>query len=101
MRLLPLRPHSPLEERHAHGRMLRKHLGRAMLGRWKAPPGRADPVETVLRAEHGRLPKLLPIKHGRMAVSPFGFFRGAVAIMAADLATLPVPTTLNATSTGR
>src|SRR5215470_5657564 len=78
VRLLPLRPHSPLEERHAHGRMLRKHIGRALLGRWKPARERADPVETILRAEHGR-----------MAVSPFGFFRGAVAIMAADLATLP------------
>jgi uncharacterized protein (DUF2252 family) len=47
-------------------------------------------VETVLHAEHGRLPDLLPIKHGRMAVSPFGFFRGAVATMVADLGTLPV-----------
>ena len=90
MRLLPLRAHSPLEERHAHGRMLRKHVGRALLGRWKPARERADPVETILGAEHGRLPKLLPIKHGRMAVSPFGFFRGAVAIMAADLAIQPV-----------
>src|SRR5262249_4142853 len=90
VRLLPLRPHSPFEERHARGRLLRKHGRRALLGRWKPAPGRADPVETILRAEHGRLPQLLPIKHGRMAVSPFGFFRGAVAIMAADLATQPV-----------
>src|SRR5262245_36762198 len=70
--------------------MLRKHLARTELGRWKPAPERADPVETVLRAEHGRLPGLLPIKHGRMAVSPFGFFRGAVPVMAADLARLPV-----------
>src|SRR5262249_12775931 len=44
----------------------------------------------LAEVERGRLPALLPIKHGRMAVSPFGFFRGAVPVMAADLARLPV-----------
>ena len=90
LRLLPLRPQNSLEERHAHGRALRKRLARAMHGRWKPAPGRADPLEILRRAEQGRLPDLLPIKHGRMAASPFGFFRGAAPIMAADLATLPV-----------
>ena len=48
-----------------------------------------DPVQLILASTAGRLPELLPIKFGRMAASPFGFFRGAVPLMAADLATLP------------
>jgi uncharacterized protein (DUF2252 family) len=52
----------------------------------------ADPVEvlSLLRAEdRGRVPELLPIRYGRMLASPFTFYRGAAAVMAADLASLP------------
>jgi uncharacterized protein (DUF2252 family) len=48
--------------------------------------GRPDTLATLLKASHGRVPQLLPIKWGRMASSPFGFFRGAVPVMALDLA---------------
>ncbi len=48
-----------------------------------------DPIELLLSATEGRLPRLLPLKYSRMSSSPFAFFRGAVAIMAADLARLP------------
>jgi uncharacterized protein (DUF2252 family) len=48
-----------------------------------------DPIDLLLSATTGRLPQLLPLKYSRMAVSPFAFFRGAVAIMAADLANEP------------
>src|SRR5262249_40029880 len=72
------------------GRALRKRLPRLDQGRWRADPRRADPLEVLAGAERGRLPALLPIKHGRMAVSPFTFFRGAVPVMAADLAAVPV-----------
>ena len=47
---------------------------------------RPDPLATLLEASRGRLPDLLPIRWGRMAASPFGFFRGAVPLMALDLA---------------
>jgi uncharacterized protein (DUF2252 family) len=47
------------------------------------------PVELLVDASRDRLPELLPIKWARMAASPFGFFRGAVPLMAADLASLP------------
>ncbi len=90
MRLIAPRHHASLEERRARGRALRKRVPRQTQGAWQPDPGRADPVETIERAEQGRLTALLPIKHGRMAASPFGFFRGAAPIMAADLATLPV-----------
>ncbi|MBI3269383.1 MAG: DUF2252 family protein [Planctomycetes bacterium] len=47
-------------------------------------------METLLAASRGRLPELLPIKLGRMAASPFGFFRGAAPVMAGDLCALPI-----------
>jgi uncharacterized protein (DUF2252 family) len=55
---------------------------------WKASPRRADPVSALVAANRGRQPDLLPIKWARMNASPFGFFRGAAALMAGDLATM-------------
>jgi uncharacterized protein (DUF2252 family) len=55
----------------------------------KAGERKFDPVDVVLASGAGRLARLLPIKYARMAVSPFAFFRGAVPVMAADLARLP------------
>ena len=53
-------------------------------------PGRGrDPVGLLVEQEKSRVPELLPIRHGRMLVSPFTFFRGAALPMAADLATTP------------
>ncbi|HXJ81040.1 MAG TPA: DUF2252 domain-containing protein [Candidatus Methylomirabilis sp.] len=79
-----------VEERHAFGKSLRRALPRGDQGRWTTWAGRRDPLATLLEASHGRLPELLPIKWGRMAASPFGFFRGAVPVMALDLARSPV-----------
>ena len=56
---------------------------------WKAPSGRRDAVDLVLEAEKGRLPELLPLRHGRMVRSAFTFYRGAALTMAADLASTP------------
>jgi uncharacterized protein (DUF2252 family) len=50
---------------------------------------RADPVDTLLAQATSRVPELVPIRHGRMLVTPFTFYRGAAAVMAADLATTP------------
>jgi uncharacterized protein (DUF2252 family) len=80
----------PLKERRAQGRELRNVLGRAQQASWAPKKGRADPVATILAAQTGRVAHLLPIKMGRMAASPFAFFRGTAPLMAADLATLPV-----------
>jgi uncharacterized protein (DUF2252 family) len=49
-----------------------------------------DPVDVLSAQAESRLPELVPIRHGRMMASPFAFYRGAAAIMAADLA--PTPT---------
>ena len=54
---------------------------------WKAVADRRDPVELVAQSSGDGLPALIPIRHGRMASSPFAFYRGAAALMAADLAT--------------
>jgi uncharacterized protein (DUF2252 family) len=78
-----------IEARLAHGKSLRAGLPRSKQGEWQSPSDRPHPVETLLDANRGRLEELLPIKYGRMAVSPFGFFRGAAPLMARDFATLP------------
>ena len=49
-------------------------------------PLRADPVELLERQAASRVPELVPIRYGRMLVSPFTFYRGAALVMAADLA---------------
>ena len=54
-------------------------------GDWSAPSYRPDPVETIQRQNLTRVPELIPIRHGRMSLSPFTFFRGGAAIMAWDL----------------
>lgn len=76
-------------ERFAKGKEARKRVRRADHGEWKAGKQRHNPVETVLASSRGRLRDLIPIKMARMAASPFGFFRGAAPIMAADLGSLP------------
>jgi uncharacterized protein (DUF2252 family) len=82
-------PELTREERQAYGRSRREVVHRTDQGTWAPAPNRPDPVESVVTATKDRLPDLIPIKMGRMAVSPFNFFRGAAALMAADLATLP------------
>jgi uncharacterized protein (DUF2252 family) len=76
-------------DRIAFGKAERNRASRVEQARWKAPAHRADPREILLRSFHGHLPELRSIKEARMTASPFGFFRGAVPVMAADLASLP------------
>jgi uncharacterized protein (DUF2252 family) len=76
-------------ERYAEGKALRHKVARSLRGTWKAAAERADPIALLERSGEGRLPELLPLRYGRMLVSPFTFFRGAAAVMAADLAALP------------
>src|SRR5262249_56235929 len=53
------------------------------------PDQSRDPVGLLLEQEKSRVPELVPVRHGRMLVSPFTFFRGAALPMAADLSTTP------------
>ena len=77
-------------ERRAEGKALRDALPRSEHSGWKPPKDRPDPVEVVLAQNADRVPPLVPIRHGRMLQSPFAFYRGTAAIMAADLAHTPV-----------
>jgi uncharacterized protein (DUF2252 family) len=79
----------PRAERHALGLAARKQVARSAHADFTAKSCNPDPLALLAAAERGRLPKLLAIKHQRMAASAFGFFRGAVPIMAADLACHP------------
>jgi uncharacterized protein (DUF2252 family) len=77
-------------QRRAWGvRQRRQRVRRVDQGEWRARPSRPDPIATLKQSDADRLPELLPIKIERMAASPFGFFRGAAPVMAADLARLP------------
>jgi uncharacterized protein (DUF2252 family) len=76
-------------DRIAAGRALRKEVPRSSHGDWEVAAGRPDPVAVLVAQGESRVAELLPIRHGRMAESPFGFFRGAAAGMAADIASTP------------
>jgi len=82
-------PNPSIAARLARGKTLRKNLSRAKQGDWQPSSDRPNPIDTLQAADRGRVAELLPIKYGRMAVSPFGFFRGAAPVMARDLAALP------------
>ncbi len=77
-------------EQYASGKALRTICPRNAHAVWKAPSDRRDAVELVLEAEKGRLPDLLPLRHGRMVRSAFTFYRGSALTMAADLGSTPV-----------
>jgi len=62
---------------------------RESLGAWAPAEDRPDPVALLLEQSATRVPELVPIRHGRMLVSPFTFYRGAALVMAADLARSP------------
>lgn len=77
------------DERRAQGKALRRAAPRQDQGSWQPPEGRRDPVELLLESNKGRVAELVPIRFGRMLQSPFAFYRGSAALMAADLAVTP------------
>jgi uncharacterized protein (DUF2252 family) len=80
---------APIEERLRAGRGLREKVARKSQAGWTPSAKRPDPVDLLIESDAGRIPKLLPIRYGRMRQSPFAFLRGAAAIMAYDLAQMP------------
>ncbi len=78
------------QERRAAGKALREKVPRESHGKWKERRDRPDPIDILIASNKGRIPELVPIRHGRMLTSPFAFLRGAAAGMAADLSTTPV-----------
>ena len=75
-----------VKQREAKGKRARARSSHA---EWRASEDREDPVELLERQAERRVPELVPIRYGRMLVSPFTFYRGAAAVMAADLANTP------------
>jgi uncharacterized protein (DUF2252 family) len=84
------RKHLTVPERVARGRDARRQAARTSHGRWQPAPDRPDPIALLEEQAASRVPDLVPIRYGRMLVSPFTFYRGAALIMAADLAATPV-----------
>jgi len=76
-------------ERVARGKAARAEVPRSSHAEFEPMPTRADPIELLERQAETRVPELVPIRYGRMLVSPFTFYRGAAMIMAHDLAATP------------
>ncbi len=77
------------QERMQHGKRQRDIVSRAAQANLHPKQRQFDPLDVLRASAEGRVPQLLPLKYGRMRLSPFAFFRGAVSIMAADLGRLP------------
>jgi len=84
-------PHAHIagEARLAAGKALREQVMRQSHGKWKRDRSHVDPLAILQRSDKGRIERLLPIRYGRMLQSPFTFFRGSAAVMAADLEKTP------------
>jgi uncharacterized protein (DUF2252 family) len=73
-------------ERYAAGRALRAKTPRASHGEWISAADRPDPISLLEEENRTRVPELVPIRYGRMSLSPFTFLRGSARVMASDLA---------------
>ena len=78
-------PHPSVDQRRARGQEARNRAPLSRHGRWAAVAERPDPVGLLEEQDAAREPDLVPVRHGRMLVSPFTFYRGAAKLMAADL----------------
>jgi uncharacterized protein (DUF2252 family) len=82
-------PHLSVAERVARGRAARAEVPRSSHATFEPAAHRPDPVQVLEQQAQTRVPELVPIRYGRMLVSPFTFYRGAAMIMAGDLAATP------------
>jgi uncharacterized protein (DUF2252 family) len=82
-------PHLSVAERAARGKAARSEVPRSSHAAYEPQARRGDPVKLLERQAKTRVPDLVPIRYGRMLVSPFTFYRGAAMIMATDLAATP------------
>src|SRR6476659_10307508 len=78
-----------VEERVARGNAARNECPRRGPGRWSPAKRRPEPIALLEDQAATRVPELVPLRYGRMLVSPFTFYRGAALIMASDLAATP------------
>ena len=79
------------QQRFKSGKSIRKQVSRSSIGQYTVEANRQSPIDILLSQAKTRIPEYVPIRHARMAVDPFAFFRGGAAIMAKDLATTPSP----------
>ena len=82
-------PHLSVAERVARGKAARAEVPRSSQAVFEPSSERIDPVELLEHQAETRVPELVPIRYGRMLVSPFTFYRGAAKIMAHDLGPTP------------
>jgi uncharacterized protein (DUF2252 family) len=82
-------PHLTPQERAARGKAARAEAPRSRHAEFQAWAERPDPIALLEEQAASRVPELVPIRYGRMAASPFAFFRGAAYVMASDLAGTP------------
>ena len=82
-------PHRTAAERAARGKAARAEVPRSSHARYEPARDRPDPIGLLEQQAKTRVPELVPIRYGRMLVSPFTFYRGAAQIMANDLAATP------------
>jgi uncharacterized protein (DUF2252 family) len=82
--------HPTVGDRKAKGLEARDREPLSSHTKWRPAADRPDPVDLLVKQETTREPDLIPVRHGRMMVSPFTFYRGAATVMAADLAPTPV-----------
>ncbi len=82
-------PHLTVAERIARGKAARAEVPRTSHGLYAPADDRVDPIGLLEQQARTRVPELVPIRYGRMLVSPFTFYRGAAKLMAHDLAATP------------
>jgi len=82
--------YSTRNERYAAGKALRAKAPRTSHGEWASASDRPDPISLLEESNRTRVPELVPIRYGRMSISPFTFLRGSAIVMASDLAKTPV-----------
>ena len=78
-----------VEERAAKGKAARSRVPRAAHAQWSLAQRQRNPLDLLAEQARTRVPDLVPIRHGRMAATPFSYYRGAAYPMAADLSTTP------------
>jgi uncharacterized protein (DUF2252 family) len=81
--------HATAADRAEAGKAARQRMPRASQGLWEPAADRRPALDLLLEQEETRIPELVPLRHRRMLASPFAFYRGAAAVMAADLGTAP------------
>ncbi len=81
--------HLSAAERVSRGKAARSAMPRSAHAVWEPPAGRPSPLKLLGEQEQSRVPELVPIRHGRMLISAFTFYRGAAYLMASDLSGMP------------